>query len=115
MFSEKELKLARQAIDAACHENEWQNAAILFFRILRARQAAFEEFESAGPVQMPAVPLTKPDFGLTFMPWGQYRGQMFKDIPVDWLIKKRNWIRSAPDIEARWGNTAEAIDKYLGQ
>lgn len=113
MFNDKELKVARQAIDSGCTENEWQNAAILFFRLLRSRKADFNEFESNG--QMPAIPPTQPDFGLTFMPWGQYRGQMFRDIPPGWLMAKRDWIRSKPDILARWGNIAEAIDKFLGQ
>jgi hypothetical protein len=116
MFSDKELKVARQAIDAACHENEWQNAAVLFFKLLRSRQADFAEFESAGSNgQMPLVPPTKPDYGLTFMPWGKYKDQMFKDIPPGWLMAKRDWIRSAPDTLARWSVLAEAIDAFLDQ
>ena len=116
MFSEKELKLARLALNSEAPENEWNVAAIKFFSLLRSRGADYAaEFESARNGQMAAIPATQPDFGLTFMPWGQYKGQMFKDIPPGWLMAKRDWIRSAPDIMARWGNIAEAIDKFLGQ
>jgi hypothetical protein len=116
MFSEKELKLARLALNAQSPDGEWTNAALKFFSLLRSRGTDFAtEFESAGNGQMAAIPATQPDFGLTFMPWGQYRGQMFKNIPPGWLMAKRDWIRSAPDIMAKWGNIAEAIDKFLGQ
>lgn len=109
MFADKEIKLARLALDTAAAENEWHNAAILFFKLLRNRVASYAEFENG------SVPATQPDFGLTVMPWGLYRDQLFKDIPPGWLMAKRDWIRSKPDTLARWRSLAEAIDAFLDQ
>ena len=67
MFSEKELKLARLALNSEAPENEWNVAAIKFFSLLRSRGADWStEFESAS--NGVAIPPTQPDFGLTFMP-----------------------------------------------
>jgi len=116
MFSDKELKLARLALDPEASQNEWQVAATKFFALLRVRSADWSnEFERTVNGEALAIPPTQPDFGLTFMPWGQYKGQMFKDIPPGWLMAKRDWIRSKPDLIARWANIAEAIDRFLGQ
>jgi len=116
MFSDKELKLARLALNSEAPEGEWTTAAIKLFRLLRTEgRNGWQDFESSGNGQMIPIPPTQPDYGLTFMPWGQYKGEMFRDIPPGWLMAKRDWIRSAPDIMARWGNLAEAIDKFLGQ
>lgn len=115
MFTEKEMKLARLALNPEAPEGEWQTAAVKLFLLLRATDRnALAEFESNG-LQMVPIPPTQPDFGLTVMEWGIYKDQLFKDIPPGWLMAKRDWIRSAPDIMARWGHLAEAIDRYLDQ
>jgi hypothetical protein len=115
MFTDKELKIVALALDSGAPENEWNNAANLFFKLLRNRSATLDEFHNNSQIVTVPIPPTQPDYGLTFMPWGQYKGEMFRDIPPGWLMAKRDWIRSAPDIMARWGKLAEAIDKFLGQ
>ena len=113
MLTDKELKIARLGLDAGAPENEWNNAAVLFFKSLRTRSATVEELLGNG--RMAPVPATQPDYGLTVMPWGQYKGELFKDIPPGWLMAKRDWIRSKADIMARWGNVAQAIDAFFDQ
>jgi hypothetical protein len=117
MFSEKEIKLARLALDSAAPENEWNVAAVKFFSLIRSRAGQIDEFEAAGANgQTIVIPPTKPDYGLTVFPFGKkHKGELFKDIPPGYLIYQRDWIRSAPDIQAVWGKVADAIDAFLGQ
>lgn len=118
MFAEKELKLARLALNSQAPEGEWQNAAVKFFLMLRAEgRNGLDEFEGVGNNgQMVPIPATKPDWGLTIFPFGKkHKGELFKDIPPGYLAYQRQWIYSEPDILKRWQNVADAIDAFLAQ
>src|ERR1700745_3875640 len=101
MFTDKELKIVALALDSGAPENEWSNAANLFFKLLRNRSATLEEFHNNSQIVTVPIPPTQPDYGLTFMPWGKYKSQMFRDIPPGYLMARRGWSRSGAHIIGR--------------
>lgn len=121
MFTERERKLLRLALGEGAMNGEIDNAAVALLRSLRSRNVTAEQVENissaaAGETIYVETPQSKPDYGLTVFPFGKkHKGELFKDIPPNYLIFQRNWIRSAPDINQRWGTLADAIDSFLDQ
>jgi hypothetical protein len=120
MFTDKERKLLRMALGEGAFDGEIDNAAVMLLRSLRSRAVTAEQIEnvSSAPAETiyVEIPQSKPDYGLVVFPFGKkHRGELLKDIPPDYLMFQRNWIRSAPDIEKRWGDLADAIDEFLEQ
>jgi hypothetical protein len=114
MLTEKELKLIRLALDPGASQGEWNNAAVMFFRCARARLANAEEFNRNGATAL-VVPAMPADWGLTIMPWGKHRGELFKDISPAYLKFALGWIREDPERAAKMKNLAEAIEAFLKQ
>ena len=114
MLTDKELKLVRLALDPGAPDGEWNNAAVMFFRCARARSASAEEFNRNGSTAL-VVPPMPPDYGLTIMPWGKHRGELFKDISPSYLKWALGWINEDPDRRVKMKNLADAIAAFLKQ
>lgn len=119
MLCDKELALVRMAINPACAENEWKNAAVLFFKLVRIRvkddPESFEFLQQNSANLYPAtIPPTQPDYGLTEMPWGKHKGELFKDISPNYLRWALNWIREDKDRVQKMAELASAIQAFLG-
>jgi hypothetical protein len=63
----------------------------------------------------PVIRMSRPDYGLTTMPFGRHKGSMFLDIEPSYLRFIRGWINDAPDRAARFKELAEAIEHFLQQ
>jgi uncharacterized protein (DUF3820 family) len=113
-LTEQELKLAGLAIDPGAGDGEWRNAAVLLFLKLRKRNATVDDFRIAGADAL-TIPQTVPDWGLTVCPFKKHRGEMFKDIPPDYLKWLLGWIYSEPDLTARFGDLGQAIREFFKQ
>jgi hypothetical protein len=114
MLTDKELKLVRLALDPGATDGERNNAAVMFFRFARARSANAEEFGGNGSTAL-TVPPMPVDWGLTIMPWGKHKGELFKDISPGYLIFARRWILEDPNRAVKMKNLADAIEAFLKQ
>ena len=59
--------------------------------------------------------MSRPDYGLTRMPFGKHKGEMFMDIPPGYLRFIRRWINDAPDRATRFEDLADAIEQFPPQ
>ena len=74
------MKLLRLALCPGATVGEWQNAALAYFRMLRAGQVIADELrEMLGIVQEPPEP---PPDTTPFLSFGKYRGQT-----VRWVVE----------------------------
>jgi uncharacterized protein (DUF3820 family) len=71
--------------------------------------------DGSGNGAEPRIQMSRPDYGLTTMPFGQHKGEMFMDIPPNYLRFIRRWINEAPDRAARFRDLADAIKEFLKQ
>jgi hypothetical protein len=121
VLTDLERKLLALALDNAAHPGEIDNSAVMLLRSLRARGVkaeAVEEGNGTGQLAAPAdVIYSRPDYGLCVFPFrkSKHYGELFKDIPPSYLRFQCDWIRSDPEIEARWGKLAEEIENFLAQ
>ena len=93
-LTEIEMKLLRLALDRAAYEGEADNAAIMFVRKLRERNAKADDLFGHG--QASANTNGKGNETMTF---GKYKNQMIKNIPIAYLV----WVM----------NTCTNIDPQL--
>jgi len=80
---------------------------------LRNRGVQAQDFEQAiVPVQIPEQRL-KPDFGLTKMPWGRFKGRILADVPPNVVQEAIDWAKSIPEVETRFYRFIDAAEKFL--
>lgn len=111
-----ERKLLRLALSPSAQGGEITTSAVRLINSLRTRGVQSIEIENAlegnGATEA-LVPVTsKPDWGLTRMPWGQHKGSLFMDIPPSYLRWALNTWR--PDTPGR-KELLEAITNFLNQ
>jgi hypothetical protein len=63
----------------------------------------------------PSVQISRPDHGLTRMPWGKHNGQMLMNIELSYLRFIRGWINEAPDRALKFKDLANEIEEFLKQ
>ena len=114
MLTETELKVLRLALDPKAIQGEWESAARKLFALLRKRLATADELGLNGS-RLPAIPPTQPDYGLTVMPWGKHKGELFKDMSPAYLKWALDWIEEDPDRAVKMKNLADAIRAFLAQ
>jgi len=107
-LEDMERKLLRLALSPSAQGGEISTSAIKLISALRARGVESSVLENAlegnGATEA-LVPVTsKPDWGLTRMPWGQHKGSLFMDIPPSYLRWALNTWRPL-----------EAIKNFLNQ
>jgi len=119
MLSERERKLLQLGLGIGAYNGEIDNAAVMFFRSLRARGVNAEQIEEAtGPTSVVSpgdVIYTRPDYGLTQMRFGKHKGELFKDIPpayLGWLLRTK---KAQSVIEQRDQELIETIENFLAQ
>jgi len=81
-LTEIEMKLLRLALDRGAYEGEADNAAVMLIRKLRQRNVTADEL-----LGQPQSSQSKYDGnGNEKMPFGKYRDEMIKNIPIDYLM-----------------------------
>ena len=115
-LEDMERKLLRLALSPSAQGGEISTSAIKLISALRARGVESSVLENAlegnGDTEA-LVPVTsKPDWGLTRMPWGQHEGSLFMDIPPSYLRWALNTWR--PDTPGR-KELLDAIRNFLDQ
>jgi hypothetical protein len=113
-LSDKEKLILALALDPAVQAGEMVSAATKLIESWRRRDVHVEDFEME-QILVPARKERKfwrPDYGLSKMPWGRHKGEMFKDIAPQYLRNQMLWIRGAPDRALKF---AEIIEMFLAQ
>ena len=105
-----EMKLLRLALDKAAYEGEADNAAIMFVRKLRERNATADELFRHSPATISEPSVSKcGDDGNKKMTFGKYKNEMIKEIPIGYLT----WVlRNCTNIDPK---LKLAIHNYLGK
>ena len=116
-LTEFERKLLRLALDRAARGAEVTTSAVKLIQSLRNRGVESLAVETAldNDSDSHEIEISKPDWGLTMVPWGKYRGEMFSDIPPSYLRWARRWILEDEERTERFEDLAEAIEQFLDQ
>jgi len=86
-LSDIEMKLLRLALDRGAYEGEADNAAVMFVRKLRERNANADElFGQAQTIIVQSSVSKYGNSGNQKMSFGMHNGKMIKDVPIDYLI-----------------------------
>ena len=103
MLTDLERKLLRLVLCATAQPGEIATGAYKLIESLRERgvesaavEAALEGHDTTEEEEPPPPVMSCPDYGLTVMPFGQYKGQMFMDIPPRYLRWLHQWITEDP-------------------
>jgi uncharacterized protein (DUF3820 family) len=115
-LGDMERKLLRLALSPSAQGGEITTSAIKLIEALRARGVESSELENAlegnGTAEAIVPVASKPDWGLTRMPWGQHKGSMLMDIPFSYLRwALRTWQADTPGRK----ELLEAIKNFLNQ
>jgi hypothetical protein len=115
-LEDMERKLLRLAVSPSAQGGEVTTSAIKLINTLRARGVESSTIENAlegsNGAENTAPVHSKPDWGLTRMPFGQHKGSLFMDIPpsyLQWAL--RTWTPDTPGRQELLG----AIRNFLNQ
>jgi Putative quorum-sensing-regulated virulence factor len=118
-LSELERRLVRLALDSSAQGGEISTSATKLIKSLRSRgvdgSVLLNALEGGTDGAEVAVRMSRPDWGLTVMPWGKFKGQMFADIQPDYLRWAQQWILEDEKRAARFKDLAYAIEQFLKQ
>jgi hypothetical protein len=118
-LTELERKLLRLALCSSAQGGEVTTSAYKLIESLRTRGVESSTIENAleGNQQGTeiAARMSKPDWGLTVMPWGKHKNELFMDIQPSYLRWARRWILEDEERAQRFRDLAEAIDQFLNQ
>jgi hypothetical protein len=119
-LTDREKNLLRLGLDLGAAVGEIQGGAVKLFQSLRRRGVAADEILSSltgnDTVEIPVSPAqSMPDYGLTRMPFGRHRGEMFMDIPPMDLRKTLRWMQETADKVDKFKDLIFAVDQFLKQ
>jgi hypothetical protein len=118
-LNDKERKLLSLALNPAVQPGEMVNAAVKLIESFRKRDVQVSDFDVPQTLAVSARAERKfcrPDYGLCVWPWGsKYKGQMFKDLPPQYLQNQMRWIREDPLRATRFAELATQIEMFLSQ
>jgi hypothetical protein len=117
-LTEQEKKLLCLGLDPAAQPGEIQGGAVKFFQSLRKRRVTDDQIESSltGSNGAAAPPnRSVADWGLTRLPFGKHKGEMFMDIPPMDLRSTYRWINETADKAEKFKDLAFSIDQFLKQ
>ena len=118
-LTELECKLLRLALCESAQPGEVLTSGKKLIESWRARgvdSVAVETALSGGSNGAEtAIQMSRPDYGLTRMPFGKHKDEMFMDIPPGYLRYIQRWINDAPDRATRFKDLADAIEQFLQQ
>lgn len=116
MFTEKEMKLWRLALDAQAQKGEIDNAAIAILKSLRSRNFKAETLTSVvkpEPKPKPKPEKHKPDPGDIVFQFGKHKGKMIREVPPDYLHWIHRWIDEGDaDLQKKFGWLKKSIEEY---
>jgi hypothetical protein len=105
MFTDKEMKFWRLALDHAAMNGEWQNSMVMLGNSLRSRKFLPEHLGAA---------ISSVDWGITTLRFGKHKGEQLKSVPPDYLVWLCDWIDSDADRSQSFTVLRRAISNYLG-
>lgn len=116
-LTDLERQLLRLALCSSAQGGEITTSALKLIKSWRDRGVESSSIETAfeGNAAEPPVQLSKPDWGLTRMPFGKRRGEMFMNLQPSYLRFMSRWINEAPDRASKFKDLANAIDQFLNQ
>lgn len=115
MFTDREVKLWRLALNAAASTGEVDTAAAMLIRSMRERNVTPEQLFAA-PARAGQEEPSQPDWGATEMRFGKYKGRPIRAIDPAYLFWAYDWIFSGdPDLQIKFGNLGRAIGSFLGR
>lgn len=116
MFTEKEVKFLRLALDKSTTDGEWKNAIVMFGKSLRDRNISVETMDGK-PQPQPQRQYSKSTggtkWGTTKMPFGKYKGEQLEDIDVNYLHWAMGWIHEDEGRTKSFGWLVTAIENYM--
>ena len=115
-FGDMERKLLRLALTPSAQGGEVSTSAVKLAESLRKRGVTSSQIEAAlesnAATEAIAPVISKPDWGLTRMPWGKHKGELLMDIEPSYLRwAAQNWT---PDTPGRQ-ELINAIRNFLSQ
>ena len=118
-LTDLERKLLRLALCRSAQLGEITTSAVKFVQSLRDRNVESVLIETvldggSNDVE-PAIRMSHPDYGLVVMPWGKHKGEMFMDIPPNYLRWARHWILQDEERAQRFQDLAASIEQFLQQ
>jgi hypothetical protein len=118
-LTDLERKLLRLALCGSAQPGEVLTSGQKLIESLRNRGVESVAIESAldggSNGAEPAIRMSRPDYGLTAMPWGKHKGELFMDIPPSYLRWARHWILLDEERAQRFEELANAIEQFLEQ
>ena len=84
-LTEIEMKLLTLALDKGAYEGEAENAAVMFVRKLRERNVKVDDLFVQNQQQPPQNTAVS-KYGDEKMTFGKHRGEMIKNVPLNYLI-----------------------------
>jgi hypothetical protein len=117
-LSELERRFLKLALCSSAQGAEISTSAVKLIESWRHRGVESSTIESAlegNGAEAPAQISSKPDYGLTIVPWGRHKGKMFMDVPPHDLRSTWQWITEDPGRAARFKNLAHSINQFLNQ
>jgi hypothetical protein len=110
VFTDKEMKLWRLALDKAAQTGEIQNAAIALVTMLRNRRFTTDDLTTVNGAKPEK---TNIDWGASVINFGKHKGRKIKEVDPSYLFWACDWINSEPELQKRFGNLRKAIINYL--
>jgi hypothetical protein len=125
VFTEKEQKLIRLAMDRAAQPGERQNGAAMLLESLRKRGITAERFITLSGPTAPETPKYRgvhqnngrcphcqgPDWGSYEISFGQHNGKTLRQIPLSYL----DWCLRTMEGQANRVGLLAAIRRYYAQ
>jgi hypothetical protein len=113
MLTQLELKLLHLALNKEAAPGEVSVGAQKFIESLRRRGVEAAEIEQALAKEPAAGKMLKPDFGLSVMRWGKFKGRIFADIPPSYLRYQLEWVRSDPELSRKFAAFVHDAEAFL--
>jgi hypothetical protein len=121
MLSPLELKLLRLILDTATQHGEAEAGRCKLLESLHRRGLSGHdvvELIQAGPypdLDISPPKMSKPNYGLTKMPFGRTKGQLFMDIAPYDLRNARRWAMRTPELQRKFAGFIHDVGEFLNQ
>ena len=121
MLSPLELKLLRLILDTATQHGEAEAGRCKLLASLHRRGLSgydLVQLLQAGSYSDPNVltpKMSRPDYGLSRMPFGRSKGQLFMDLAPYELRNARRWAMRTPELQQKFADFIHDVGEFLNQ